>query len=314
MTATSKQLKKRWTEGAGFRIKESLQLHLLEAGGLGAHATRNIFALLDGLPFREEVANGRDLRGISLQGGAFSSLDLSFCDFRFSKLNINIIQCNLNRSLFEEATIEGIITNTLVETNFRKSKLRKCFLENIDGRQSCFDGANLVDASFRNANLQGASFEKANCKGALFTGANVIGTNFRETILDRAAFQDVTLDKTTDLRGASLINLFHEEHRNNFGKLIGNATDWRKAQYDETTRIGNDHSIECMEIIATLKEELQKSKATEDKELLDSLLMLERELPLENISRWYEDLLSRLPKEKHGWIEIQMAETIRKLR
>ena len=64
------------------------------------------------------------------------------------------------------------------------------------------------------------------------------GCDFCGAKLDEVLFRQVTLDESTDLRGASLIGLIHAEQRDFAGKLVQRATDWRKAKWDESTKTG----------------------------------------------------------------------------
>ena len=57
-----------------------------------------VFALLDDLPFREEVPSGRDLRGVDSFSGWRS--DFSDTDFSFSVTTGNFFHCNLETRSF----------------------------------------------------------------------------------------------------------------------------------------------------------------------------------------------------------------------
>ena len=78
--ATRKQLRERWFEGAG---RERLDALIAWLRAPGPQSTDDLPALLVGLPFRDEVPDGRDLRG--MPGGFLKDVDLSGWDMSFSR-------------------------------------------------------------------------------------------------------------------------------------------------------------------------------------------------------------------------------------
>lgn len=235
--ASKRELVERWKQEPGKTILERINefffgLQMPKHGRSSAEA----FAMLDGLPFRDEVPNGRDLRGASLNGGVHE-LDFHECDFSYAELGMNLVNCDLGRARFDEVSGGGnVILKTLTGASFRKAKLRGCFFQNADVRDCNFDGAVLVGASFEGADLRGSSFRQATCKRTKFLGANLLGADFEKAVLDEAVFQEVRLDKTTNLRGASLVGLFHQDLKNRAGTVIARGVDPRLASYDDTTR------------------------------------------------------------------------------
>src|SRR5438094_334613 len=71
------------------------------------HTSQELVKLLDGLPFRDEVPNGRDLRGINL--GNIYQLD--FREFDFSYADVGwLYQCNFSHTRLDGARIDGGFT------------------------------------------------------------------------------------------------------------------------------------------------------------------------------------------------------------
>ncbi|WP_224245484.1 pentapeptide repeat-containing protein [Hyalangium gracile] len=312
MASTRKQLKKRWEEPPGRAILERLHQRILALDSPDSREPRELFSLLEGLPFRDEVAGGRDLRGVPLEGGV-RGVDFSGWDFSYAKLEFSLVDCDLRGARFDEAVVNGSITNDLRGASFRKANLRGGFFQGVDARNCCFDGAKLMSAGFQGANLEGSSFQGANCNGAIFVGANLVGCNFQGAILDEASLQEVRLDKTTDLRGASLINLFNEDHRDNAGRLLHAGTDWRLATYDETTRSGEDSSAQAIEVLGALVKRLEGEREPRGQRLLELTNQLRGELRQHYQDSWYEQLLARVPADERGWAEERVAEAVRSL-
>jgi uncharacterized protein YjbI with pentapeptide repeats len=198
-----------------------------------------IFALLNGLPFREEVSSARNLRGRDFGHGWRS--DFSDTDFSLSKSVGPFFHSNLRGARFDQCVSEyGSFGKILDGASFRNAKLRSCFIHDSQARNCCFDGADLCNTSFGGTNLSGSSFRNARCKRAGFYRADLTGCDFRGANLEESSFREALIDKTTDFRGASLINARHDDSYNNAGELIARGVDLRQATYDESTRFGKD--------------------------------------------------------------------------
>src|SRR5262245_56103164 len=96
--ASKRALKQRWKHEPGKSILQqvwnlSQELWRLKHG----RSSDELFALLHGLPYREEVANGRDLRGASF--GGVRHLDLRDCDFSYGDVG-DFVDCELSGAKF----------------------------------------------------------------------------------------------------------------------------------------------------------------------------------------------------------------------
>src|SRR5919199_1583530 len=112
--ANKRELTERWLREPGKSILKQINdlCFGMQLPGHG-HRSEEIFALLDGLPYREEVANGRDLRGATLAGGVHE-LDFRECDFTFARLGMNFVNCDLMGVRFDDVAGGGnIILKTL---------------------------------------------------------------------------------------------------------------------------------------------------------------------------------------------------------
>lgn len=311
MRASKRQLKERWHVEPSSAILKQLQESLFTDVNRSITIC-DIAGLLSDLPFREEVGGSRDFRGIALQGGV-TSLDLSGCDFSYATLAFNFINCNLSATNFEEATLNGIISNQATKANFRKAKMRGCSLVELDAQHCCFDEANLVNASFERAYLQGSTFRNANCRGANFISANLLDCDFQGANLNECPFQAVTLGKSTNLRGASLVNLFHHEHRSLDGKLIAPKTDWRLANYDATTRYAEDPTAQAFELLDQLFEDMKPDQSSPAIQLRMMVQELKERLSLRYEDNWYENFLNSLPPGERKVVEDLFTRAIRNL-
>lgn len=198
-------------------------------------------SLLEGLPYREEVPEGKDLRGALL--GSAEKFDFQGYDFSYAQIS-SFSYCNLSHARFDYTYNIISLSSILDGASFRNANLRKSHLDESQIRNACFDGADLMSVRFTDSDLTGSSFRNAKCMRASFSGANLVGCDFRGANLIDASFHHTKLDKTTDLRGANLINARFEELRDNEGHLRAASVDLRQATYDETTRFGKDPLLE----------------------------------------------------------------------
>jgi uncharacterized protein YjbI with pentapeptide repeats len=254
--ATKRQLRERWKKEPGATIWKKIVDYIRSTHKWRADATAKansesqtldssiVFGLLDGLPYREEVPNGRDLRGASLASGWAS--DFSETDFSYSGPGIgNFFHCDLRQSRFDEASAAHVSFHVkLTGATFYKAKLQSCHFTESDARSCCFDAANLYHTTFKNANLSGSSFSRANCKMVSFGGADLRGCDFRGANLEEAVFNETKIDKSTDFRGASLVNAYHSDSFDRAGNLTGHGVDLKQATYDESTKFGKHKLLE----------------------------------------------------------------------
>ena len=111
------------------------------------------------------------------------------------------------------------------------------------------DNATINGVNFTESDLSGSTFQNAKGKWVNFEGCNLLNCNFQNAILDQAIICSTKIDKTTNFRGASLINIDGDETRDNRGKLTSTAVDWRWATYDATTIYGTNPNALALEII-----------------------------------------------------------------
>lgn len=223
--ATQRQLKTRWEDSPGKEIQARIYaLGIIEKDH--GHRADELFQLLDGLPFRDEIANGRDLRGLNISAG---ELDLSCCNFAYSQMG-SFFHCNLNNSVFDGCTAERASFHSSVsKCSFVRAKLRSCYFNDSIVTDCDFSKARLAACSFQDADLRGSRFCDAHCRRATFAGANLIGCDFSGANLEGAVFCDVVLDKSTNFRGANLSNAITTDWYDNQGNLRRKGADLSQA-------------------------------------------------------------------------------------
>jgi len=220
-----------------FKAHEETGLYAIPKEWLPPFDTKTIFELVKELPYRDEIANGRDLRGIPWIGGHnewdFSHTDFSFLyadgEFRFT-------ECSLDGAIFDGGQVHfDFLRCTLRKVRFRKVHFRRGFWAG-----DCFDcdftKAKLKKAHFfERSDLRGSSFVDGDLSWASMAGCDLRGCDFRGATLAGAAIQESVIDKTTDFRGANLVGLSWTDLRDNFGNLFKHGSDWRQGTYDSTT-------------------------------------------------------------------------------
>jgi uncharacterized protein YjbI with pentapeptide repeats len=310
---SERELTTRWSREPGKTILQRINQFCggLQMPGHG-HKSEEIFAMLEGLPYREQVPNGRDLRGASL-GGGIHELDLSEWDFSRARIQLNFVNCTLVGAIFSGASFgSNVILKRLSRATFEGATLTSCFFQEAQADHCNFDRAVLKGANFERAELTGSSFREANCKRAKFLRANLTGCNFQKALLDEAVFQDVKLDKTTDLRGASLLNLYHEELRDRAGNLVARGTDWRQATFDAGTVAGPDPAASAIELLDSAIA-LAGETPEPDRSKLNRLLTEAKEnLRTQYKEGWYEDLLKQAGADQRP-LENLLSEAMRNL-
>jgi len=311
--ASRKQLVDRWVSGPGKRNLLCVQDFFASALSPGHGLDMDkLFLCLDGLPFREELPGGRDFRGVVL-GGGVHELDLSRCDFSHASLNVNLVNCDLRNSVFDSASFIRLVTRIMEGASFKKAKMVKCSLRGGDARSCCFDGANLQGTSFEEADLAGSSFRAANCRRANFYRANLLGCDFQGAVLDEAAFQEVKIDKSTNLRGASLVDLYHESHIDRSGKVVSRGTDWRLASYDASTKFGHDPKGQALELLDSAESLLESGQDSHAGRLRREIGLMRVEISNKYRDDWYDELLRRLPSESRNYAEVHFTSASRNL-
>ncbi len=219
--ATPNELRSRWKKSPGKEIQERVfALDVIRVGH--GHSADELFKLLDNLPFRDEIANGRDFRALNM---AAREIDLSNSNFAHGQITYFYF-CNLAGSVFDGCTGErASFHSNIASCSFIGAKLRSCYFSDSVATKCDFSRARLRDCSFQKTDLRGSIFRDADCRGAQFAGANLLGCDFRGANLAEAVFCDVVLDKSTDFRGANLSNVNTSDWRDNQGNLTRKGVD-----------------------------------------------------------------------------------------
>lgn len=301
--ATVKQLRERWEQEPGKTVLAKL---LAFFGDLGwpnprpAPPMSDLYQALEGLPYREEVPFGKDLRAAPL-GGIGWEVDLPDFDFSYADFEGGIFANDLSRTRFDYATNCSGISTILRKASFRKVKFRQCYFLQTQAQECCFDEADLKESRFGESDLTGSSFRGANCKNVNFEDTILVGCDFQGADLTGAVFSGAKLDPDTDFRGANLTNADWEPNRH--GEP---AVNWRIAKYDQSTLTGTN-------LIVTALEEIQATRialeayfgSTEPKVVrLDGLLQeLLQALPKKYVPTWREEVLRRMGKEHQDFVE-----------
>ena len=293
--STRAQLKARWEEEPGKTIEKRIDEYFRQHG----KTIETLEEILNGLPYREEIPDGKDLRAISLCPSR--ELDLQGYDFSYAQLS-DLFLCNLSGARFDFVQNIESLSSVLNHASFRKVKFRKAYLMRSEIRNACFEGADLMQARFTHSDLSGSSFRNAKCKETSFYKANLMGCDFRGADLTHAFFSGAIIDKTTDFRGANLTNACFEEDRNYAGELLATATDWRQATYDETTISGDVPLLADLEDIKDIRYMLTDTDL-ESHPLADTLnlRLIQLEEDLKQTYRpnaLFEEFFPRLPQKE----------------
>jgi uncharacterized protein YjbI with pentapeptide repeats len=306
--ASKKQLRDRWKQGVGLAISSRVN-SLISTGSLVG--TQELFDLKD-LPFKDEVENGRDLRGIHLEGGV-RSLDLRACDFTFSSLEVNFIECDLSEAVFNEASIRGIISNMLTNASFTKASLKGADLSQSSAHRCTFDEADLTGAIFDESDLYESSFVRAKCKRSSFFRANIARCSFQGALLEEAVLSGAKLNKDTDFRGASLVNVYDGEHRDRAGRLVAPGVNWRDATYDAGTTYGSDPRRQSLELVDAAIEITEMQREPQANWLRGELMETRERLNKRFERDWYDELLRKASASDRPFIHDVFRDAARSL-
>lgn len=306
--ASAAKLRARWKEGDGpARVQRIAHALMTNPSSIAT----SLSSLLEGLPFRQEVATGCDLRGIVLFGGT-SGANLSGCDFSHAKLEFNLFDCNLTGACFDHVAGVAALTGDLRGTSFRHADCRGGFLSGADLRQACFDDAQLKGARFDASDLRGASLARADCVGTTFVGARLEGCNFQKANLQESCWQGSSLDGTTDLRGAVLVNVYCEDLTDSLGRLVMRGVDLHRAQWDETTDFTVDPSASAREALAAIAEKIRNSNHPAALRLLAIVDEVQANPPKDD-ANWFGQIVQRLPQADRQWASRLMQDAFESL-
>jgi uncharacterized protein YjbI with pentapeptide repeats len=309
--AKRKELVDRWSREPGRTILDRVHAFFgdTQTPGHGRRSTE-LFALLDALPFRDEVPEGRDFRGATLGGGT-RDLDLQSSDFSYANLTLNLVNCDLSGARFDETRGgNGILGNLLDGASFSKAKLRDTFFRGAHAHKCGFDGATLVGSSFEEADLAGSSFRDADCRRTKFLRANLAGCDFRGARLDEAVLQEAAFDGATDFRGASLVNVYDRELRDRSGNVVARAADWSRARRDGETTRGDDPSAPARELIESALELVSTSPHRWAPAVADALRAARASAAN---GEWQDDVLAAVDAKDRSEVKALLAEAMRRL-
>jgi hypothetical protein len=122
-------------------------------------------------------------------------------------------------------------------------------------------------------------------------------------MLDGVVFEDVRLDKTTDFRGAKLMNLWDTEFTDVHGRSHP-GTDWRLANYDETTQYIKDPTPQALkdvrDLLTILREDKDDPRA---KKFEDRLRSIQQSLKKKYDADWPKKLKENLTAKEEAYLE-----------
>jgi uncharacterized protein YjbI with pentapeptide repeats len=295
--ANPSELKERWEQEPGRTIREKIYAFLPALWEVGhGHKSEELFDLLDKLPFRDEVRSGRDLRGLGIVG--LRELDLSECDFSYG--GGECCYCDLTSTVFDRVQLQsGTLSNILEGASFRKAFLRRISFNGSFAQRCNFDDAKVKLCDLRKMDLRGSSFRKARIRDGSFSFADLRDCDFRGALLDKVVFENVRIDRTTDFRGAKLINLSDTDYVDVHGKPF-HGTDWKQANYDETTQYMKDPTPHALKDLGALLTVVREDKDDARARKLDEVLRkAQRDLKKKYDADWAKKLEDGLtPAEK----------------
>ena len=163
--ATEKQLKQRWDNKKGKAAIKQILAHIRDD---------KWEEYLKGLPFVEEVENGKDLRFINLRDNGLK--------------NNSIREAFLSGNYIDESIV---LSDTLWKANLEGADLRgadlsRAFLVGGNLRGANLSGANLCRAVLWGADLSGANLKETHLGAATLTGADLSGADLSGAFIGRA--------------------------------------------------------------------------------------------------------------------------------
>lgn len=167
-----------------------------------------IFGLLEGIPFRNEVPSGRDLRGSYFPGAL--EVDLSNVDFSHCRDMGTLLGCDLT-----DARLDGLRRapyqlqgDRFLRTSFRGANLRHTWMTCSRYERCVFDGANLEGAHANDTCFKESSFRRARLAGIDLRGADLRGCDFSWADLTGALLSGARIDASTRLKDAVLTGAY----------------------------------------------------------------------------------------------------------
>jgi uncharacterized protein YjbI with pentapeptide repeats len=302
MMSSIEGLADRWKSGP-----RQIVLHKLHACLTSLDAQPAEFAdalrLLDDLPGSSGVASARDLRGASLVGGA-RCVNFERVDFSHADLQCNFVRCDLSGAIFDQAQGSDLaIGDKLEGASFIGSRLPGATFARSSARRCVFDHADLRYASFEAADLTGSSFKGAELTGVNMRGARLSSCDLRGAKLSGAVFLEVDLDTSTDLRGASLLDIWATDQADKNGNIVAAGTDWTQATLDSTTITGEGAGAHGLQVLLQAHRSLVGREGAMADRLRDAL---ERELILLELghsAEWWTDIVGQFLGSERPYVE-----------
>ena len=176
---------------------------------------------LEGLPGRDEVEGGRDLRGATLAGAVLTGADLSGVDLACADLTgARLTRANLTGAHLDEAVLAGadlteavLARASLIRARLPGARAPRCDLSEAKLAESDLTGIDLSGAvlwraDLRGARLDGATLPQAQLLSADLTGARLSGAVLTEADLRWAQLPGADASRaslfTAQLAGANL--------------------------------------------------------------------------------------------------------------
>jgi uncharacterized protein YjbI with pentapeptide repeats len=302
MAATKKQLIERWKQEPGATIQRRIQEWCARQAAIATQASlrpgsapppadsASLYELLDGLPFRDEVPGGRDLRASVFPGAR--KLDLNDADLSYCQEIGMLDDCDPRNLRLDEARVLDSLRGRFDHCAFRRAKLRKVWMTQSTFARCDFTGADLRGAEMKGADLRGSIFRDANLQGADLQATDLRGCDFRGAKLDSAMLRGVTLDRTTDLRAASLTGAALEEHRDFSGKLVLAATDLRRATLDQSTKSDGAAGADDLLLLDVIARRARQERAHWGARVAAEADRLRKEVENDPQLRWLDALMS----------------------
>jgi uncharacterized protein YjbI with pentapeptide repeats len=234
--ATKKQLIDRWKTEPWNRVNQQIENWIIEQASKEwcNSNIKEIFLLLEGLPYRDELENGKDLRGSAFSGAM--KIDLRKIDFSYCPNIYGFDNCNLTNSRLDYISgnverLQGQFKNV----SFIGSKLSKTWMSHSKFINCDFSKANLNNAKMHQSVFRSCNFQGAKLNNADLQNSDIRGCNFNEADLSYVMFRGIKLNKTTNLIGANLSNIIDEDQFDFNGKIVIRGTNYREATFNKTT-------------------------------------------------------------------------------
>jgi len=314
--ATRKQLTERWASSDGLRINQQIDDYLSEEDRYFCEhkhphgQSSDIAEILKGLPYVEEIPGGLDMRGISIWNNV-RKFDFSGWDFSLAAMQLSMPNCIFIGSRFDRTTNSGSMSGSQYRDSYLGgANFSGVIAQRVVAINCCFDNASLRAVRFDDADLSGCSFVNAKCQRANFAGADLRGCNFQGANLDGTVLVGGKIDKTTNLSGASLINVNYEAGYNDDGSPAWAENDWRQATYDDTTIHGDHPAVLQQALLKNLIAVLEEDGSPDAKAIIPKLKAARPLIPKEP-DNWIGTVFQAITAEQTKVLESAMFDAVK---